>query len=119
MKIQPFTIDEIRFIVKPVNRPDNLRALCQLHILKNNGDTAFKVKGFTLREKVFRSGTVLALSFPAIRGGMSYFTSFIVEDKNLWQSINDGFVDEYESQTNPDGYSQEGISEIKDDDIPF
>lgn len=114
----PITIEKLVVKVKLANgRSDNLHAFGELDVYADGEEEPlFKVKGWTIRTKVFGDQKVLTVVPPAYpTGGGKYLTSFYINNKNLWQDITKLFLAEYAQVSG--GLSAQESDEIDIDEV--
>lgn len=93
----PITFEKVIAKVKlaPSGR-ENLHAFGELEVYEEGKDEPlFKVKGWTIRTKVFGEQKILTVVPPAYPGGGKFLTSFYINNKSLWHDIVKLFLDEY------------------------
>lgn len=119
-----FTVTELQFhvFIPRTLKGTGILAFGELWCLDDTGDTVFKVKGFVLKEKLFKDEPTKVVDFPAFKSGGTYKKSFFFENRNIYFQVCKGFLDEYQKQINTDfGYSnqtQEHV-DVNPDDLPF
>lgn len=114
----PITIEKL--VVKVKLAPDkheNLHAFGELELyIQGETEPLFKVKGWTVRTKVFGEKKVLTVVPPAYpTSGRRFLTSFFINNKNLWQDVMKLFLDEYSQVSG--GLSAQEADEIDVDEI--
>lgn len=108
-------------IILPQGRKDNILAFGEIAIfLKDNQVPTFKARGFTIRQFLSKQSNThfLKVSFPAYKAGVSFMTSFVIEDKELYKKIVDLLLGEYSQQVGDNRFRNEE-PEVNPDDIPF
>lgn len=100
-------------------RSDNIVAFGELALLDLTGDTAFKARGFIIREKQFdpNKEPVIAVDAPAFKAGANYIKSFIIEDKSLYHRVCDEFINKYYSEA--ESHISEPSLAVKEEGMPF
>lgn len=95
---------------------ENLHAFGELHFFESNQVEPFlKIKGWTVRTKVFGDQKVLTVVPPAYPAGGKFLTSFYLTNKSLWQDVVKLFLDEYAQVSG--ALSAEESEEISDSDL--
>lgn len=115
------SITDIEFEIKipSPKRPDDILAFVEIIFL--DSETArFKVKGTTIKEKVFSGKKVLSVQFPAYKSGFKYQTSFIIDDKSLYKNVCDLILKEFAELNGYESYKNlQGNELVNPEDIPF
>jgi len=97
---------------------DNILAFGDLHLFEfDSEEPVIKIKGFTIKQKVFSGETKLCVDFPAYEVGKGHYQkSFILENKSHWKTISKLFLDEYKQQVGDiDTVIEDDINEIEVD----
>lgn len=99
------------------SKNENLHAFGELELYPESAEEPlFKVKGWTIRTKVFGEQKVLTVVPPAYpTGGRKFLTSFYINNKSLWQDITKLFLDEYAQVSG--GLSAQESDEIDIDEV--
>lgn len=99
-------------VTLPRGRNDNILAFGELYFYESGGtDPLIKIKGFTIKRKIFGEKEVVCVDFPAFgspRSRSGFQTSFIVENRALLEDIRSMFLDEYKklSDNSPEGVAE-------------
>lgn len=72
----------------------------------------FKVRGYTLKIKTRKTDKkcFLSLDAPAFKAGRGYMKSFIIEDKSLWQYVQEVTLDAVRDLIDIESYVSEDIN---------
>lgn len=114
----PITIEKLVVRVKLApDKHENLHAFGELELYsQGDAEPIFKVKGWTIRTKIFGDQKVLSVVPPAYpTGGRRFLTSFYINNKSLWHDVVKLFLDEYSQVSG--GLSAQESEEIDVDEI--
>lgn len=90
-------LEKIRVKVTPITRPiKDIVGFVEIEIEDNQGKVAFKVRGYTIKVKSFKSSPTFIVNAPAYKSGFSYKTSFIIESKELWHEVEKIILREFQ-----------------------
>jgi hypothetical protein len=123
----PFPYQVTKFDVEVTlaqDRKDNIKAFGVLLIyfqMSENEYPLIKVKGFTIKDKVFEDKHKIDVSFPGYSSRKGkYYTTFILDNKALYHDVVAMFLEKYSSLMGIT-YQPVSIPEeyVNPEDIPF
>ena len=97
MKITiPQTQIAINFTVTPLDSPiKDILAFAELEVIHGQSEAIlFKVRGYSIKLMEFSNKPTLMVNAPAFRSGRRFKKSFVIDDKELWNTVREAMLDE-------------------------
>lgn len=113
-------IDSVEIIVTPArNKIGNIVGFVELQFTDEYEKTLIIGRGYTIRVKTFKNVPTLTVNAPAYKSGYQYRTSFIIEDKSLWQDLTKAILEDFSSQTGGLKAEDYIVEDVNPDNIPL
>lgn len=94
-------------------------AFAELQFIDETGKILIAGRGYTIKVKTFKNTPTYVVNAPAYKSGFVYKTSFIVDDKSLWNDISKAILEDFRDQTGDLKAEDYFSTFLNPDDLPF